>query len=119
MGRPIFVASTQLCESGNLNIDGSPTPIQGLGLEEYLRFEEADLVTAMWNTSQNPLNISSGDGASIIAVLTVNVSLDGVPVLLVCGPFFDSQGQEDHSGCVVRDRERNLHGFRVTPRISL
>ncbi len=115
--RPIFVPSTRLCESGILNIAGSQTPIQGLRAEEYLRFrfEEADLVTAMWSKDQNPLNFSSGDGSTINAVLTLNVSLDGVPVLLVCGPFFESQGQEDLSGCVVREREWSLHWFRVTP----
>ena len=111
--RPIFVPSTQLSDQGILNIQGSSTQIHGVEPEEYLRFEK-DLVTLMWHVGSNPLNLLSARGdfyEAHNAVLTLNISLGGRPVLLVCGPYFDGQGSHDYSACVVRERERNLPGL--------
>ncbi len=113
--RPIFVPATHLCDWGILNIDGySKPPIRGLRADEYLRFED-DEVTGMWRTDSNPLNILGWTGQNYIefnAVLTLNVSIGGSPVLLVCGPYFASQGKYDYSSCIVREREHNLSGFK-------
>ena len=111
--RPIFVPSTQLSYQGILNMQGSLTPIRGVKPEEYLRFEK-DLVTVMWHTDSNPLNLLGARGdfyEAHNAVLTLNISLCGSPVLLVCGPYFESQGSYDYSACVVRERDTNLPGF--------
>lgn len=113
--RPIFVPRTALCDEGILNVDGyTKTPIRGLRADEYLRFED-DEVTAMWRTDSNPLNILGWNGQTYVAfdaVLTLNVSLGGSPVLLICGPYFESQESYDYSSCIVRERENNLHGFK-------
>lgn len=118
--RPIFVPSTELCFQGILNIDGSRTPIHGLEPDEYLRFE-SDLVTGMWSSDQNPLNILGWGGDRYLAfnaVLTLNISLGGSPILLVCGPYFEGQMQYDHSTCVVRERQHNLPGLQEGPGTS-
>ena len=116
--RPIFVPSTPECYRGILNSDGYDRfPIPGMRDEEYLRFEE-DLVTGMWRVDHNPLNILGWGGDRYLefnAVLTLNISLGGSPILLVCGPYFESQTDDDYSGCVVREREHNLSGFQEKP----
>ena len=39
----------------------------------------------------------------------------GSPVLLVCGPYFETQGRDDFSSFIVRERGYNLHGFKEMP----
>ena len=107
--RPVFAPVTRLCPQGIVNQDGyyGRTPIRGLRAAEYLRFED-DEVTTMWATDSNPLHILQWTNQayeSFDAVLTLNVSLDDSPALLVCGPRFGNQQDYDFSCCIVRERE--------------
>lgn len=116
--RPIFVPSTAACYGGILNADAyEKFPIRGLPDEDYLRFED-DEVTGMWRTDTNPLCILGWREervAEFNSVLTLNVSVGGSPVLLACGPYFETQGRDDFSSCIVRERGYNLHGFKEMP----
>lgn len=116
--RPIFVPSTQECYHGILNADAyDKFPIRGLRNEDYLRFED-DEVTAMWIGDTNPLCILGWREervAEFNSVLTLNVSVGGSPVLLACGPYFETQGRDDFSSCIVRERKYNLQRFQEMP----
>ncbi len=90
--RPIYAPSTHECYGGILNSDGGygRFPMRGMRDEEYLRFEEGDLTRSIYS---NPLRMGLSS-----PILTLNVSLDGSPMLLVCGPYFEEY-ENDYSFC--------------------
>ena len=70
-------------------------------------------MAAMFDTGMNPLlfdryDAQTGKWAETSALASLNLSVDGQPVLLVCVPdFIDPQSDGDASTCVVVERDNN------------
>lgn len=116
--RPIMVPTTAY-SSNVLNLEGfsgwlSNGPvIDGLEPREYLKTGATGWLAAMFDTATNPLRFErydphTGKWDATSALASLNLSVDGQPVLLVCVPdFIDRQSDGDASTCVVVERDTN------------
>lgn len=101
--QPIVVPQTGY-SSRVLNVAGWGAPIKGLPADAYLTASELDVV----KTGSNPLFLMADDGRWVSALATLNLHIDGHPVLLACIPdFVGSDMAGDSSVCVIPEGARN------------
>jgi hypothetical protein len=93
--------------------------IRGLGPKDYLPIPETGCLATMFSTMANPLLLDmsspeTGRFEAISALASLNISLNGTPVLLLCIPdYSDPQSDADESRCVLA-KDQAFRDYQLT-----